>query len=50
MEAAKIKGRYPVSYADAFAIATTLELEATLVTGDPEYNAVSTLIEILWLK
>ena len=36
MAAARFKAAYPVSYADAFAAATSLELEATLVTGDPE--------------
>ena len=36
MAAARFKAAYPVSYADAFAAATSLELGATLVTGDPE--------------
>lgn len=35
MEAAEIKGKYPISYADAFAVATALQTGATLVTGDP---------------
>ncbi len=50
LEAAKIKGQYPVSYADAFAIATAIRLEAVVVTADPEYHSVSKLLEILWLK
>jgi predicted nucleic acid-binding protein len=50
MEAAKIKGKYPVSYADAFAIATAIQNRATVVTADPEYEAVSKLVKILWLK
>ena len=49
-EAAKIKGQYPVSYADAFAIATAVHLGAVVVTADPEYRSVSKLLEILWLK
>lgn len=49
-EAAKIKGQYPVSYADAFAIATAISLRAVVVTADPEYHSVSKLLEILWLK
>ena len=50
MEAAKIKGKYPVSYADVFSIATAIQNRATVVTADPEYEAVSKLVKILWLK
>ncbi|UCF91061.1 MAG: type II toxin-antitoxin system VapC family toxin [Desulfobacterales bacterium] len=50
IEAAKIKGRYPVSYADAFAIATAIQNKATVVTADPEYEAVAKLVKIYWLK
>jgi predicted nucleic acid-binding protein len=34
--AAALKIRHHISYADAFAAASALELAATLVTGDPE--------------
>ena len=50
MEAAKIKARYPISYADAFAVAKALQSGVTVVTGDPEYKKVSKIIEILWVK
>lgn len=50
MEAAKIKGKYPVSYADAFAIVTGVQTGSTIVTADPEYKSVSKLVKILWLK
>jgi len=50
MEAAKIKAKYPISYADAFAVAKALQSGATIVTGDPEYKKVSKTIEILWVK
>jgi predicted nucleic acid-binding protein len=50
MEAAKIKAKYPISYADAFAIARALQSGVTVVTGDPEYKKVSKIIEILWVK
>lgn len=50
MEAAKIKAKYPISYADAFAVAKALQSGATVVTGDPEYKKVSKTIEILWVK
>jgi len=36
MEAAQIKARYPVAYADAFAVATAVARSATLLTGDDE--------------
>lgn len=50
MEAAKIKGRFPISYADAFAVATAIRHNAPIVTSDPEYHSVSKMIEIRWLK
>jgi ribonuclease VapC len=36
LEAARIKARYPMAYADAFAVATAIAHGATLLTGDPE--------------
>jgi len=50
MAAAKIKAKYPISYADAFAVAKALQSGATVVAGDPEYKIVSKVIEILWVK
>jgi ribonuclease VapC len=50
LEAAKIKGLYPISYADAFTVATAIQKKAVVVTSDPEYNKVDKLIKILWLK
>ncbi|MEW6187026.1 MAG: type II toxin-antitoxin system VapC family toxin [Thermodesulfobacteriota bacterium] len=50
LEAARIKGKFPISYADAFAVATALQKKAVVVTRDPEYQSVSNLIKILWLK
>ena len=49
IDAARIKGKHPLSYADAFAIATALQIGAAVVTGDPEYKAVSKLVEIVWI-
>jgi ribonuclease VapC len=45
--AAQIKAENRVSYADAFAIATALELGAPLVTNDPEI-AQSGLVRVEW--
>lgn len=36
MAAARLKMRYSISYADAFAASTTLQHGAILLTGDPE--------------
>ncbi len=38
--AARLKMRYAISYADAFAAALACELGATLVTGDPELESL----------
>ena len=44
--AAALKMRYPISYADAFAAAAAEELNAVLVTGDPELERLKGRIEI----
>lgn len=49
LAAAHIKARYPLSYADAFAVALAQELDATVVTGDPEFKAVESIVPVLWL-
>jgi predicted nucleic acid-binding protein len=49
IEAARIKAKYPVSYADAFAAATALLEGAAVVTGDPEFARLRDLVEIDWL-
>ena len=36
IQAAKLKATHRLSYADAFAMAAALALDATLLTGDPE--------------
>lgn len=38
LEAAKLKSRYKLSYADAFAAAISISRKATLITGDKEFN------------
>jgi ribonuclease VapC len=44
--AARLKITYPISYADAFAAAAAEELNAILVTGDPELGQLEHLIQI----
>jgi predicted nucleic acid-binding protein len=50
LEAAEIKGQYPIAYADAFALASALREKACIVTGDPEFEEVEHLAEIHWLN
>lgn len=47
--AARLKARYPISYADAFAAALAKRSQASLMTGDPEFKAVEQEIAIHWL-
>ncbi len=49
IEAAKIKARFPIAYADAFAVATALKYDATLITGDPDFKQVGHIIDIEWI-
>ena len=49
LDAARLKARFTVSYADAFAAATAVREGARLVTGDPELRSVAHLVEILWI-
>jgi ribonuclease VapC len=46
--AASIKGRFPISYADAFAAALAQKYNCPLVTGDPEFRTVEQL-DLDWL-
>ncbi|MBW1800729.1 MAG: type II toxin-antitoxin system VapC family toxin [Deltaproteobacteria bacterium] len=50
-EASRIKGTYPVAYADAFAAQTAREAGVPLVTGDPELKKLESegLISLLWI-
>ena len=41
MQAANLKARYAISYADAFAAATAMHRKLPLVTGDPELLAMA---------
>lgn len=52
LRAARLKGTYRISYADAFAVATTIEKRGKLVTGDPELKPLESdkKAEILWIR
>lgn len=46
---AEIKSEPALSYADAFCIATAQRLDATVLTNDPEFESVDSIIKIHWL-
>ena len=49
LAAAHIKAQYSVAYADAFAVALAQELDAPLVSRDPELSAVESVITVDWI-
>ncbi len=53
MRAAALKAAHKISFADGFAVATALELQAPLVTGDPEIRAMARTVpqlQLHWLE
>ena len=50
LAAAHLKAHHPISYADAFAVALAQELNAAIVTGDPEIKALRDLAPLLWAE
>jgi ribonuclease VapC len=49
LSAAWLKSEYPISYADAFAASLAQELDASLVTGDPEFETMKEKLSLFWL-
>lgn len=47
--AARTKASYPMSYADAFVVATAIEKEAAILTGHPEFKKVEDMVQVEWL-
>ena len=48
-EAAEIKARNPLSYADCFAVAAARRAGASIITGDPEFKRLEGFVPIEWL-
>jgi len=48
--ASEIKAKYPVSYADAFCIELALDMNMPVITGDPEFENVQNIVEIVWMN
>jgi len=49
LEAANLKVRYRLGYADCFVAALARRLDAAVVTGDPDFRQVEQLIAVEWL-
>lgn len=49
IEAAEIKAKYPLSFANCFTVATALREKATIMTGDTEFTKIEGLVEIEWI-
>jgi len=49
LSASHIKASFPISYADAFAVALAQETAATVVSGDPEFKRVESVVNVFWL-
>jgi ribonuclease VapC len=47
--AARLKASHSISFADAFAATLAQEFNATLITGDPEFESVVATVKIMWL-
>ncbi len=48
--AARLKGSVRIAYADCFAAALALKLNAPLVTGDPEFRKLADEVSIHWIN
>jgi predicted nucleic acid-binding protein len=49
-EAAKLKGEFRIAYADCFAVALSVKLDAAIVTGDPDFKKLRERISIQWIN
>jgi len=47
-DAALLKGRYPIAYADAFAAALAQKYRCSLLTGDPDFRAIADM-DLDWI-
>jgi len=49
LEASRIKAKYPLSYADAFAVTLAQHHGVPVITGDLEFSCVENLVSVKWL-
>jgi len=50
LAAAHIKANHPISYADAFVVVAAQNINGIIMTGDPEFEEVTELAKVEWLK
>ncbi|MDY6856652.1 MAG: type II toxin-antitoxin system VapC family toxin [Thermodesulfobacteriota bacterium] len=48
-KSAEYKADYSISYADSFVLASAVEQNAVIVTGDPDFKKVEHLAKIIWV-
>lgn len=48
--AARLKANYAISYADTFVVALAQELDAVVLTGDPEFRKLGSAVRVQWLQ
>jgi predicted nucleic acid-binding protein len=49
-EAAKLRGEFRIAYADCFAVALSVRLDAAIVTGDPDFKKLQKRVSIQWIN
>ena len=49
LAAAHVKAHHPISYADALVVALAQQMQATILTGDPEFGKIEHLVVVEWL-
>jgi predicted nucleic acid-binding protein len=50
IQAANVKAKYKLYYADSFAAALAIEHKSTLVTSDSDFRKLGSRFPLLWLK
>jgi ribonuclease VapC len=50
LEAAKLKGAYPLAYAHCFAAALAIRKNAKVVTGDPDFRKLENILSVEWMS
>jgi ribonuclease VapC len=48
-EAARLKSKYRLAYADCFAAALAKQLDTEVITGDPEFRQLEGEVKVHWL-
>jgi len=49
IEAARLKGRYRISYADSFAASLAIQQGVALITGDADFKRLSPFLDLEWI-